>query len=573
MIRALALASALSACAPFPSAVSVPVVAAAAGTSTAAADKPAAGRERPLIELTLRASGTTDPAAVIVSLRFSGPGEIGELRFGANVDGVESLAAHDAGGSIAVERDKKDQAKLVFARAPVLPFELGYRVRAATDVESSEPLSTAVDPTRLRVSGERALALPSAWDDRGVDVDLTIDAGDLRGDAGASSFGFGREKKFRALGGELRRASYLAGRLGNALFNAGDAHDELVWLGDTAFDPRIVAADFAAFRSAASAQLGKDPAPLTVLLVADGRSNGDLRTTRRTASALMHIGVGDPFASDARVALATAIVERWVGEKLWLGPERDAPENAWFSEGLPRGLAAVMAYRFGTLSSNEYAEELTRLFAVAATSRWRSEDNHALAAAMRRGEGGALVVARGALYALRVDGELHKKRSDLAALVSELMVRADDHRAVTRQDWLTAIANHLGGDPSLELQRFIERGEAPALDPGALGKCFRIAPRDYALYAAGFDIDATLKAQGQHPVALDPKGPAARAGLTATDAVVFANWRAGRTDTEVMLAVERPTSRDRIHYFPLGDSVRGSAVERVAGVPEGDCAR
>ncbi|MCT6647270.1 hypothetical protein N4G37_14475, partial [Enterococcus faecalis] len=75
-----------------------------------------------------------------------------------------------------------------------------------------------------------------------------------------------------------------------------------------------------------------------------------------------------------------------------------------------------------------------------------------------------------------------------------------------------------------EWQRFIARGEAPALDGVPLGPCFRIVTRDYALFALGFDADATSTPAEPRPVGLDPNGPAARAGLRADDAVRFAQY-------------------------------------------------
>jgi hypothetical protein len=528
-------------------------------------------RARPLVKIALRAFGTSEPATLAVMLRFECNDNIGRLDLGtASGEPIDEVLVRDANGPVAAELTR--ERALALARAANCPLDVTYRVRAAHDVDAGDPTSTAVDPTRMRAAGERALALPASWDNRAVDVELAIDPGDVRGADAASSFGFGRQRRFVALGRELRRATFIAGSLGRAQFDTKDAHDELVWLGDPAFDPRIVAADFAAFRSAAGVTLGRDAAPLTVLFVVDGRERGELRTARRTASVVMHLGVADPFGSDARVSLATAIVQRWIGERLWLGPHGAEAESAWFNDGVPRAVAALLAFRFGTLSSIEYAEELTRLLMVTATSRLRQRSNRELAAL--GSEGGALAVARGALYATRIDGQLRGKgATDLMAVTRELMKLADPQGAVSRGTWIKLVSEGLGSDATPELVRFVDDGSAPALDPKALGRCFRIAQRDYRLFELGFDAEATLAAADHHPVALDPHGPAARAGLLATDVVRLANYRPGRPDVEAFVAVERDGGAQRIRYSPAGNTVRGQAVERIAGVAENDCSR
>ncbi len=563
-------------------------------SASPAPNKPA----RPFVHASLRANGTADPAHVAVTLRLEWPaGEIDALAFGAAGEPIDALSVRDRTGEISAELAAGGVgAKLnltsssVSAEAPVVrlgrpaasPLTVSYRVRAAADVDAGRPLASAIDPTRMRVSGERVLALPSAWDGLPADVELAIDPGDVRGAAAASSFGFGRQLTFVAAGRQLRGATFLAGALGRAAFDTGSERDGLTWLGDAAFDARIVAADFAAFRSAVGMQLGRDPTPIELLVVVDGRDRGDVAVTERTHGALIHVGVGDPFGSDARIAAATALVQRWVGGHAWLGDGPGRLERAWFSEGVARALATALAFRFGTLSSAEYAEELTRLFAAAATSRWRALDQAALVKELAAGNGFALAAARGALYGTRLDAELRASAassaaakpgaSSLVALVAQLEASQDER--VPRADELVRLAEErLGAGAAEQWQRFIARGEAPSLEGVALGPCLRIVARDYPLFALGFDADATSKAADLHPVALDPKGPAARAGLRADDVVRYANYKPGRADVEVALAVERGGKSERIRYAPIGEHVHGHAAERIAGPNESDCAR
>src|SRR5690606_13273628 len=135
---------------------------------------------------------------------------------------------------------------------------------------------------------------------------------------------------------------------------------------------------------------------------------------------------------------------------------------------------------------------------------------------------------------------------------------------------LDAIAGRLPSlDAEGELARFVDRGEVPEL--GGLGPCHRVVPRDFLLFAAGFDVAATLQSSDGHPVALDPKGPAARAGLLATDVVRFVELQDGRTDVPVEIGLERGGKPQKLSYAPIGATVRGVAVERVPSRPELEC--
>jgi hypothetical protein len=572
---ALAVAAA---CAPCPSGPG-PATPAVAHAADHGAAKPAtdAQRTRPFLHASLSARGTADPAHVAVTLRFEWPsGELDALAFGAVGEPIDGLSGRDSAGELT---NMNLTSGSVSGEPPVIrlgrpatsPLTVSYRVRAAADVDAARPLASAVDPTRMRVSGERVLALPSAWDEQLADVELTIDPGDVRGKTAASSFGFGREASFAAAGRQLRGATFLAGAIGRASFDTGVDRDGLSWLGDAAFDPRIVAADFAAFRSAVGTQLGRDPTPIELLLVIDGRDRGDVVVTERSHGALVHVGVADPFGSDARIATATALVQRWISGRSWLGEGAARLERAWFSEGVARALATSMAFRFGTLSSFELADELTRLFAAAATSRWRGLDHAALLKELAAGNGFALVAARGALFGTRLDAKLRARSSSLVAIAAQLQGRKDIEM---RADQLVALAGEkIGTAAAEEWQRFIARGEAPALDGVPLGPCFRIVTREYPLFALGFDPDATSKSADQRPVGLDPKGPAARAGLRPDDAVRFAQYRAGRPEVEVALGVERNGKSEKIRYAPIGERVRGHAVERVSGPHENECTR
>src|SRR5688572_8763959 len=169
--------------------------------------------EKERLEVAVTAAG---PAAELAHFRIAE----------AQADDLAEVNARDAHGAVVVKA-ASDGAGVVLtlARPPRGGVTLRYFVAADDAFAASEPLSVAVDPTRMRVSGERVLALPPAFEDRGAAIILRILPGDVPGRGAASSFGVGEERRFRALGSELREATYLSGIAGWARFEADDGHD------------------------------------------------------------------------------------------------------------------------------------------------------------------------------------------------------------------------------------------------------------------------------------------------------------------------------------------------------------
>ena len=87
--------------------------------------------------------------------------------------------------------------------------------------------------------------------------------------------------------------------------------------------------------------------------------------------------------------------------------------------------------------------------------------------------------------------------------------------------------------------------------------------------AMGFELD-----EGRNIVGVDPKGPAARAGLKVGDRISELHYAAGNARLPVRLRFQRGEDAPKpLSYLPQQGSVKGRGWEVISGVPRERCAR
>ncbi len=466
-------------------------------------------------------------------------------------------------------------------------FALEYRVRAA-DFAADAVDANAVDPNRFRANGEQLLLLPNLHQGEPLRVSLRIHADNLGAPQGAaSSLGVGTLRSLELSPEGLRHVTLLAGPLGSARFAGPEGQDETAWVGYTAFDPRLVSAQNAVFRSAVREYFGDlRSTPLTLLLLSDARPVGDFDVARRTWSVLVHVSPGQPWDGTLSLAVSQAIVREWLGGRLWLGPRDDGTGQLWFNAGFARYVAREVAFRMGQLEPGEYASEVESLSAIVKTAEERDLDGKQLAKAAAQGHPGAIAlsIARGALWATDLDSRLARLRAapggkkgptppTLSLILKETYRAAvgDDRAPGEPQSvnaFLERLEAHLPGARS-SFDNWIVKGKPAELDSRALGPCFRAMTRKFPLFALGFELD-----DGRRVQHLDDKGPAARAGLKLGDQVTELHYAAGRADLPVRLRLVRPGAKpEQLSYLPQRGSVAGRGWDVIKGVPRERCTR
>jgi predicted metalloprotease with PDZ domain len=289
--------------------------------------------------------------------------------------------------------------------------------------------------------------------------------------------------------------------------------------------------------------------------------------------------VGEPWSAPVRIAVAAEVLHAWIGGRLWIGPDDAAHEAEayWFTEGVARGFARELLFRFGLITAAELIEEVQGLAALVSTSPLRRESNSALAARAREPGVLPLLVARGALYAARADVLVRKKsggKRRLDDVLRALYERAKEKRAaLPTSAWSEALAAEAGAGEPEAFAAAIEKGAALELPEGVFGPCFRSEKRRYQLFDFGFDEEAT-RAAPRHVIAgLRPGGPAERAGLRAGDELAETQATRGRSDVPVTLTVQRGGESKRIRYLPAGAYAPGPGWSRRKDVGDEACAR
>jgi hypothetical protein len=475
-----------------------------------------------------------------------------------------------------------DKGTITLEKPPRGALHLAYTIHVKPGLPN-QVLPVNLDPNHFEGAGEALLALPTALDDQEIATSIH-----LRGPywqepkaSAASSFGFGDDREVSAHGRDLRFATFLVGTIGHALFDTREGHDEAAWLGYTSFDPRPISADVAAFRTAIREIFHEsEGAPLTLLIVADGRTPGSFRVTRRASGILAHVGSGEPWSAPVRIAVATEVIHGWIGSRLWVGPGgtgREA-EGYWFSEGVARGLARDLLFRFGLITSTELLDEMHGLAGIVATSPRRKDSNATLGASAKEPGVVPLLVARGALYAARVEALLRKKsqgKKGLPELLRALYDQAKDKRGpLPESAWVDALGAELGDDKErFAFGKAIMLGAPPEVPEGLLGPCFQGAARTYAAFDLGFDEPGTRANASLEIVGLRPGGPAERAGLRAGDVLIDAAVSQGRADTKVTLVVMRGDEKKTIGYLPAGASAKWRGWVRKRDVAEEACTK
>ncbi len=494
-----------------------------------------------------------------------------------------SVTAKDGSGAITTSIDNAgDMTHVVLARAPAGELEVTYAVAAAAPAFPNPPAVT-VDPDRFEGAGDALLLLPDAMEKEPTPTLLRIDTHAIGAEQyieGASSFGVGAERTIEARARELRYGEYVAGNMGKAKFEAPEGHDEAAWIGYTAFDPRPAAADMAGFRTAVRQVLkAGDSLPATILFLTDSRPVGAFVVARRARSVLVRVGLGEIWSGPVRIASASALLHEWVGDRLWVGPSDAAHEAEayWFSEGVVRNVARNLLFKFGLITPAEDQEEIEGLEALAVTSPFAGLDNVTLAKRAHEPGVTPLLVARGALYAARVDALLQKRKGakrTVEDVLASLYARANTEKGpLPAAAWIEALTPDLGDGEKQAFTDAIDRGKPVDLPEGTLGPCFARVTKTFGAFDLGFDEDKTVAAMDHALVGLEPQGPAARAGILEGDVLVSVKANHGRADVPAVITVTRAGESKAFRYAPAGATAKGQGWERRKDVSDDACTK
>jgi hypothetical protein len=493
------------------------------------------------------------------------------------MDDIAHFTAEDTRGPVPASLSSSlPGVTVTFQRSTQGPLHVAYDVRAnANPGANTSDLVVADD--RFRGLGERIVFLPTVMESEKANITVSIDTKAIVAPRFASSLGLGQRTR-EGYGRSLVHSAFVAGSLGGAVFDEGIDHDETVWLGYTAFDPRPAAAEVATVRTALREMWhGGGDQDFTLFFVSSPRPVGSYALVPRTNSLLVHMGPSEPWSAALRVAVTQHLMRAWIGGELRITP-RDGgneAEASWFTEGVLRYFAAHALRRLGLISVEEARDFVNGLSSVQATSPLHGKSNATVAAlAATQPLARAYLMARGALYATRLATALRlrtKAERALGDVVSKLLQQARETRApLALTAWTQAVVDELGPGEKAQFDRLLA-GDDIVLPSDALGSCFRGGVGEYTAFDLGFDLEDTVDSPTRAIVRLDAAGPAAAAGLRSTDVLEDAAFQHGHPETPVVLSVKRDGRPSEIKYLPRGASGKGIVYTRKAGVPDLAC--
>ena len=550
----------------------------------------------------------------------------------AGLRAPEIIDVADASGPLSVSHTERDRrSEFTLDRTPIAPLKLRYRLRrepvgapapspsmdsgavhAAAETSSAEsasrpsisadqPLSPELSlaPQHLVADTDALLLVPDRLATVALPIRIEVNATAINPTPSenpnappqlllATTLGLGGLGDAPTLRpDDLRRTSLIAGPLEWARFDGFGGNDRFAFIGPAVFDVRWAAAEIAGLRSAVDLYFGVlSEAPYTTLVSLRHHAPSEPPFTAHLRSQGLLLRGDDraTWGATARMTVGQALVQRWLGGRVRLLEEPNQEPGAellWFSGGVARVIAWKLLYGLGALSDDDYTAEINAWEGLLATSPHRALDRDKLATLADAGgpesqAARALLLARGALYAVDLNAKIRARSSGsraLSVLVNAVVAEAllENIRDLPRALWTESASAELGAPMEPGFTAAIDRGLRPALAKDALGPCFRPVKATYRRFDLGFRDLTRAGATAPSIADLDPEGPAARAGLRSDDLLRSLTYAPGDPTTEVNLTLDRNGQTIPLRYLPAGPKERGIAWERIPSVPDELC--
>lgn len=248
----------------------------------------------------------------------------------------------------------------------------------------------------------------------------------------------------------------------------------------------------------------------------------------------------------------------------------------WYSEGNAVFYQALLPWRAGLMTADEYLTDLNKTASRYYTNALKDTPEDQVAP--RFWEDTRIRVLpydRGAMYFAVLNGKIRKasngKRS-LDDLIQTMILRARDTQPMTEAMWLHVLRKEIGEDgPAVHRSMMAGGLMLPASDD--FGPCFRRTTKQIRQFDLGFDNKSILGAE-KIIQGLKPGSEAEKAGLKDGDTVTYAvalDAVQGDVNRTIALQVTRDGKTFPLTYLPRGNAVAAYQWERNPNTPASAC--
>lgn len=487
----------------------------------------------------------------------------------ARAQTLSSLSVRDASGPVATAgggAPGTPPGKWVATRAVKGEVVVAYRLVAENipALAGGPPIGVRIDGDGISATGQAMLMSPSVTGAYRIALKWDLSAMSAGAEA-VSSYG----------DGDVLLPAGPVSRLGSALYMAGHLKREpravagafsSVWVGEPGFDPRPAMQWTAKLHAAMSRHFqDESEPPYRVFLRYNPMNAGG--GAALTHSFIVTYGTG-VTGENLKSILGHEMTHTWTANGI----------GQWYSEGNAVFYQALLPWRAGMITADEYLADLNKTASRYYTNALK--DTPEAEVAPRFWEDTRIRVLpydRGAMYFAVLNGKVRKAsggRRSLDDLIQGMIVRVREAQPLTEAVWLDVLRSEIGEDGPA-VHRSMMAGGLMLPESGDFGPCFRRTVRQIRQFDLGFDNRSILGAE-KIIQGLKPSSEAAKAGLRNGDKITYAvALDAVQADVNrtIIVQVTRDGKTFPVTYLPRGEAVAAYQWERVPGAPATACAQ
>lgn len=479
---------------------------------------------------------------------------------------LASLVVRDAEGDVPLNAGAANAAPGRWTSTRAVHGDVTVRYRLIAEnipaIAGGPPIGVRIDGDGVSATGQAMFMTPAVRGDYRIAITWDLSA---MGPGASVSTSYGD--------GDVELPAGPVGRVGSGLYMAGHLKREptttsgafsSVWVGEPAFDPRP-AMQWTARLHAAMSKHFRDATepPYRVFL----RYNP------------MNAGGGAALTHSFIVTYGTGVTGE--GLKSILGHEMTHTWTAngigqWYSEGNAVFYQALLPWRAGLMTADEYLADLNKTASRYYTNALKHTPEDSVAPHFWEDTRiRVLPYDRGAMYFAVLNGKIRRASNGKRTLDDAIQRMIDlvrEGKPVSESVWLDVLRADLGEDGP-ETHRAMMRGDLmlPASDD--FGACFRRITKPIREFDLGFDNRSILGAE-KIIQGLKSGSEAERAGLRNGDRITYAvalDAVQGDVQRTITVQVTRNGTTFPLTYLPRGRAVDAYQWERNPTTPANRC--